>query len=719
MPKKTIREMSERERRHYSLETKTFRAVLMSSLILGIVSLIVGVGLYAYSLGNHFIDQAFGVTKNASTIIGNALDITSTCVQTTTIYNSIPEEERQVQDDAYFARFSEVTETQEYSTAMRLLRDFKDNDDISDIFIAMYDEEYCRLVYIADPDEARPCPTGTWEEETESEVRKFLNWDGKGSLYNISYTDKYGWLCTCGVPVIARDGSVVAFIMADVSLVEILNGMKIFVLQYSIATVLTVFFLGYLLTRHIRRNMVVPINSIAVAAETYARDKRDKDATETDHFSGLDVSTGDEIENLWFILSDMEKDLNAYEEEHTRAVQEQERIGTELNLATRIQADMLPNVFPPFPERKDFDIYGAMIPAKAVGGDFYDYFLVDDDHLCVVMADVSGKGVPAALFMMASKILLKTRAMMGESPAVILEKVNDQICSNNSQEMFVTVWIGILELSTGRLTAANAGHEYPVIKHGDGFYELLKDKHGFVVGGLENMKYKEYEICLEPGSEVFLYTDGVTEATNSSTELFGTERLLRSLNSGEGGTPEKVLKKIKKAVNSFARDTPQFDDITMLCLSYKGPVSEADEAERKDIYMKELNIEATVNNIPTVTEFVNAELESLDCPVKAQMQIDIAIDELFGNIAQYAYDPETGPATVRVEVEEEPMAVIITFIDHGKPYDPLKGADPDVSLSAEERSIGGLGIFLVKKTMDEITYEYKDGHNILKIRKNM
>ena len=246
------------------------------------------------------------------------------------------------------------------------------------------------------------------------------------------------------------------------------------------------------------------------------------------------------------------------------------RIESELNLASSIQADMLPNIYPAFPDRPEFDIYATMNPAKEVGGDFYDFFLVDDDHLCMVMADVSGKGVPAALFMMASKIILANNAMMGKSPAQILTDTNAAICSNNREEMFVTVWLGILEISTGKLTAANAGHEYPAIKYANGGFELLKDKHGFVIGGMEGLKYKEYELTLEPGSKIFLYTDGVPEATDSESRMFGTERMLAALNSDGTASPENTLKNIRAAVDGFLNDAEQFDDLTTLCAQYKG-----------------------------------------------------------------------------------------------------------------------------------------------------
>ncbi len=280
--------------------------------------------------------------------------------------------------------------------------------------------------------------------------------------------------------------------------------------------------------------------------------------------------THDEIEVLAESFSMLSGKTLEYISEVERVTAEKERIGAELSLATRIQADMLPNIYPAFPERPEFDIYASMDPAKEVGGDFYNFFLVDDDHLCVFIADVSGKGVPAALFMMASMIILSNNAQMGKSPAQILQDTNAAICANNREEMFVTVWLGILEISTGRLTAANAGHEYPAIKNPDGVFELLKDKHGFVIGGMNGMRYKEYEIQLEPGSKLFVYTDGVPEATNGEKELFGTDRMLKALNDTPDADPQQTLHNVRAAVDGFVCDAEQFDDLTMVCVEYKG-----------------------------------------------------------------------------------------------------------------------------------------------------
>ncbi len=286
------------------------------------------------------------------------------------------------------------------------------------------------------------------------------------------------------------------------------------------------------------------------------------------------IRNRDEIGQLAESIDQMEEQIQDHVENLTRITAERERIGTELSLATRIQADMLPNTFPAFPDRTEFDIYATMDPAREVGGDFYNFFLIDDDHLCMFIADVSGKGIPAALFMMASMIVLGSNAKLGKSPAQILTDVNTSICAHNREEMFVTVWLGILEISTGKLTAANAGHEYPVLKKPGGPFELVRDKHGFVIGGMEGVRYREYELTLEPGSKLFLYTDGVPEATDAQNELFGSERMLAALNGVPDAAPEQLLKAVRTAVDGFVKEAEQFDDLTMLCLEYRGGAPE-------------------------------------------------------------------------------------------------------------------------------------------------
>ena len=355
-----------------------------------------------------------------------------------------------------------------------------------------------------------------------------------------------------------------------------------------------------------------------------------------------------------------------------------------------------------------------MDPAKEVGGDFYDFFLVDDDHIALVMADVSGKGVPAALFMVIAKTLIKNRAQLGESPAEILKNVNEQLCEGNEAELFVTVWLAIIEISTGKGVAANAGHEHPALRRAGGEYELVKYRHSPAVATMEGVRFREHEFELHPGDSLFVYTDGVPEATDASNELFGEKRTLAALNHNAKATPEELLRNVREWIDDFVGDAPQFDDITMMAFSYFGA-----DGNGEDGGADELTLDATVENLEKALAFVDERLEALDCPMPKQMQIDVAVEELFVNVAHYAYAPDVGQITLRFEVKDEPKRAEITFIDGGVPYDPLAKPDPDVTLSAEDRQIGGLGIFMVKKSMDDMKYEYKDGQNVLTIVKGL
>ena len=715
MPEKSVREMNLLQRRHYSLSTRVFRVSLLSSVILGLTALIIGAGLYSYSLIQQHTVEAYHITQNARTMVSRVLNIDTLSGETMERYRGLSEAERaETGTEAYRARFADLTQRQSYRNAVDLLAYFKEDSSLFDVYIAMFDEPTSAIVYIADP-ETEPdymCLPGDWERVRTRELNRFLHAEDSEMRYDLSDTEKYGWMCTAGVPLLDRDGNIIAFVLADFTAQNLIDRVRRFFLQYAAAMLLLMLVIAIVVARRMHRRLVEPINQIAGAAQNYVSDRR-SGAAATDHFAMLNIRTGDEIENLSLVMADMERDLSEHTESLIRAAAEKERIEAELSLATRIQADFLPNIFPAFPDRQDFDIYASMCPAKEVGGDFYDFFLVDDEHLAMVIADVSGKGVPAALFMMISKILVKNHIMSGLTPGQTLGLFNRQICGNNREQMFITLWLGVLDLTTGRIVAANAGHEYPVLKKPDGDFTLARDAHGFVVGGMDGMEYSDYELQLDPGAKLFLYTDGVPEAMNGNGTLFGIERMVQVLRQVQDGTPEQILKAVDAAVSDYAADAPQFDDLTMLCLHYLG------RKEKGERIVKELTMLATLENIVAVTDFINAELEKLDCPLKVQMQIDVAVDELFGNIARYAYDPDTGPATVRVEVEPDPMTVYITFIDHGKPYDPLSTRMPDVSASVEDRPIGGLGIFLVRKTMDDITYEYKNGQNILRIKKKM
>ncbi len=383
------------------------------------------------------------------------------------------------------------------------------------------------------------------------------------------------------------------------------------------------------------------------------------------------------------------------------------RIDQELEFAKNIQTSALPSNFPAFPKRHDLDIYASMDPAKSVGGDFYDFYITHTDTLNFLIADVSGKGIPAAMFMMRAKTELKSLTEADMSLSTVFTHGNDALCEGNDAGMFVTAWQGSIDLTTGKVLFANAGHNPPLVRRKDGKFEYLRSRAGLVLAGMEGFPYKEQELQLERGDIIYLYTDGVTEATNANNELFGEERLLEAINSREYEDMQELCKFIKNEVDKFVGDAPQFDDITMVALKYIGtppaPFIHFDAAE--------------ISDINAVTEFIEAELEKVDCPMKTIVQLNIAIDELYSNIVRYGYPNEKGPVTVTLVVREDPHRVYIRFCDEGIPYNPLTKEDPDITLSAEDRKIGGLGIFIVKKTMDEMKYKYEDGKNILTVMK--
>ena len=383
------------------------------------------------------------------------------------------------------------------------------------------------------------------------------------NVYRIKVTGGVHPHITTMVPVKNSEGEVVAILCVQRPMSEINSARKNYLASVLLFTALVVVLVSVFSLFYLRNKFLKPINKVSAEASRFAKENTKGEGL------GL-ISNYRELSELAESIDTMETDMVNYMENLTAVTAEKQRISTELSLATRIQTAMLPHVFPPFPDRTEFDIYASMNPAKEVGGDFYDFFLIDDNHLGIVMADVSGKGVPAALFMMASKIILQSCAMLGGSPAEILTKTNEAICSNNQEEMFVTVWLGILEISTGKLTAANAGHEYPVIRNAGGRFELFKDKHGFVIGGMSGAKYREYEIQMEPGSKLFLYTDGVPEATDADKNMFGTERMVDALNTEPEASPEVILKNVRSAVDGFVKEAEQFDDLTMLCIEYRG-----------------------------------------------------------------------------------------------------------------------------------------------------
>jgi len=459
-----------------------------------------------------------------------------------------------------------------------------------------------------------------------------------------------------------------------------------------------------------------------------------------------DIKGHDEIAQLSEAFSHMQASIK----ENITTQKNLGRIERELDFARNIQLAMLPA------NEKDEDcnddrheLAPFMLPAKEVGGDFYDFFKIDNDHLCVVVGDVSGKGVPASLFMMVSRIILRTMLKNQKNVVRTFNSTNYALAKRNKLNMFVTVWMGVIDLRSGHVEFASAGHNPPAVRHEDGTVEFIPSKSDLVMAAMDNIIYKQQTFDLKPGDTLFLYTDGVTEATNGNNELFGDARLLAALAKGKDQTTADICKFVKKEIDSFVQGAPQFDDITMMGVKYIGndePVWERYErtidvategqGELKtfvegiftpmDGYTKmqmqsaweryEKIVDVIPENQDILTAFVEGILAPMEGSMKSQMQINIAIDEIYSNIVKFSGATKV---TLIVEVRKATLTAKLTFIDNGIPYDPLKSKDPDISLSAEEREVGGLGIFIVKKTMDSVCYRRNGDNNELAIIKTL
>ena len=471
------------------------------------------------------------------------------------------EDEQMIED--CLAENGWLEEVQSLRKTMSGLRDLQD---AKYIYMLHMPADRHESMYVLDPDEPLWI-MGLVEADAEGFERKT---DNERIEPTVSMTD-FGWLSSGYEPVLNSAGEAVACVGVDIDMTKVMRDRNAFLIRLLTYTIILGLTASVLVMYLMSRTVTKPISMLSKAVGEFG--SHGGKITSGDVIN-LPIHTRDEIGLLYQETREMEIRLIDYMDNLATVTAEKERIGAELNVATQIQADMLPRIFPPFPGRKELDLYATMNPAREVGGDFYDFFLIDENHVGLVMADVSGKGVPAALFMVIAKTLIKNRALMGGGPAEILSYVNEQLCEGNDAELFVTVWFAILDMTTGKGLAANAGHEHPALRRAGGEYELVIYRHSPAVATMKGMRFREHEFELHPGDSLFVYTDGVAEATNAHDELFGNERMLEALNEDPDATPEKLLPTVRKHIDRFVGDAPQFDDITMLGLLYKGPDTE-------------------------------------------------------------------------------------------------------------------------------------------------
>ena len=486
-----------------------------------------------------------------------------------------PKKAYETDPEEYLSHFRYIMETDEYLDMRARLNEMRRHTSSTCVMLTVLIPEQNIGIYVMDASDVNVLPCG---EVYDYDGTDFVdNWGRDFESY-ISESTTYGLLRTDGVACCIVEEGIYSYLVADIPLSRIASRAKMYLLQTgAVATILALLIsLGVV---YVMKKKIRPLKEITEASKTFVEGYH-SDKKESQVFRDIDGGDITELQDLSVALRDMENKMNDYLGRVETLTAEKTRISSELELAESIQSNMLPNIFPAFPERSEFDIYALMDPAREVGGDFYDFFLIDDDHLAMVIADVSGKGIPAALFMMMSKILVKNFTMQGLSPADVLYRVNNAICQNNPNDMFVTVWIGILTISTGETVCANAGHEYPILHKAGGEFEVVKDPHGVAAGTMGNLKYKNYDLQLNTGDTLFVYTDGLPEATNNSDELFGLDRVVEVLNREPDAEVEDLFVELGIAVAEFVEDAPQFDDLTMLSLKIKDiPAKEEKAAE--------------------------------------------------------------------------------------------------------------------------------------------
>ncbi len=376
------------------------------------------------------------------------------------------------------------------------------------------------------------------------------------------YHSRFGWLCTSYAPV-SLDGKVFGLFCVNVDMNQVMAERSRFLtrsLVFVLVEIAAAIVISMLL---IRKTITQPLTMLTKATAQFA--DNNENLTKEDVIQ-LPIRSGDEIGTLYHEIQSMQSRIVDYTDHITKITAEKERAKAEMDLAARIQASALPKNFS-LPTGKA-ELYATMTPAREVGGDFYDFFLSGPDRLCLVIADVSGKGVPASLFMMRAKTAIQYYAREGQGPAELLGNVNRALCEENETNMFVTVWLGILDLNTGVMRCCNAGHECPAVLRAGGGYELLKDRHGLMLGAFDDNILTEYEIRLNPGDRNFVYTDGAAEAINEKQEQYGTDRLLDVLNRLKDQDQKAILEGVLQDIRAFAGIAEQFDDITMLGIAY-------------------------------------------------------------------------------------------------------------------------------------------------------
>ncbi len=558
--------------RFLSLRVKVVMMVLLTAASLAASMLGVSYYIYSETMMEHYAVMAANLVKSTAEILDEE-DVRELSQDIVGRYRVVcsgeapPDLENASgqEREMYFAAFAGTEDTAAYARIYEEIRKIREANQVLSLYLAYMDQQTDKCVYLCvDSSEQVICPPGALDqiEVCNRELMERGQYDFPAYITNYS---QYGWLCSASAAMCDESGAVLANTCVDISMEEVMQDRRAFLNKLLFALAGTTLLLIVIGVKVISKTVVNPINLLAKSTSGFVENRKENGAGTV---QDLNIRSNDEIGRLAGAVVKMERDINEYIDNIAKVTAEKERIGAELNVATQIQASMMPGIYPDFADQPAFEIAALMQPAKEVGGDFYDFFFVDENHLAIVMADVSGKGVPAALFMVIGKTLIKDHTQPGRNLGEVLGEVNNILCESNSENLFITAFVGVLDLTTGEFPYVNAGHELPFICH-EGSFEAHRIEPGFVLAGLEDMRYQAGCFMLAEGDKLFQYTDGVTEATNAGNHLYGMQRLYDILNRNSDGSPEEILRAVKKDIDEFVGDAPQFDDITMLCLTFK------------------------------------------------------------------------------------------------------------------------------------------------------
>ena len=700
----------------FSIRWKLFLSFVVFALLLSNITLTISYFVYRKTSEEGYGATALNLAKTqASSVDTTALKEVKELVLTKfdevieQNNNELPDLDDETQKTTFLAKFDSVSSNDSFIKIQSYLDSIFEDNTVASTYFGVISSKYDALIVLADSKHSNNYWAPGYFDYPLSKEQKdqIKDLPAKDQIIK-PYLDEslnYGAILCTSVPILDSDESLICHSYVDIGFAKVVSGIQNFLA--SLAVFVGIFALAFTVLAVFLFNLTIvkPIKKLDEATASYL-EEGNENSTQESQISKLKINTKDEVEHLTHSIQTLEKSIAGYIASIKNISAQQERYSTELDIAEKIQRGLLPNNFP---NNDNYQITAYIDPAKEVGGDFYDFFMVDETHLALVIADVSGKGIPAALFMAIGKTLLMDHTINSKNLSQTFTLVNNLLSRGNSSDMFITAYEGLLDLETGEYKFVNAGHEMPFIyKEKNNTFESYKCKPGFVLAGMPDIKYQEGQLKLDPGDKIFLYTDGIPEASNDAKNRFGMEKLQRVLRENRHEDTETIIDSVKREVDRFVSGAPQFDDITMLCFEFK---------QKIEGRTKKLEVGANLSNFVKVLDFVNNHLELNYIEKKTINKIDIALDELFSNVCNYAYDDGLGKVTVTVSVTS--TQIKISLIDDGKPYNPLEHDDPDITQSVKERQIGGLGIMMVKKTMDDVKYEYKHKQNIITIIKNI